>query len=145
VSASDRLRITAQLVDASTGNHSWAERYDRDVLDLFAIQDEITSKIVAWLAGQLSASGFEKARRKRPGSLAADDYWLRSVERTTRSAGDDLARQWHEVARLQARCLSRLRCWPRPRLLFSGFGAYGNAPIYPRGQPSSGSFPHATF
>src|SRR5262249_7611556 len=43
----NRLRITAQLVDAATGNHVWAERYDRDLADIFAVQDEITERVVA--------------------------------------------------------------------------------------------------
>jgi adenylate cyclase len=44
--AGDRVRITAQLIDATTGHHLWAERYDRDLKDIFAIQDEITLKIL---------------------------------------------------------------------------------------------------
>ena len=47
----ERVRITAQLVDARTGHHLWAERYDRDLEDMFALQDEITKKIVATMAG----------------------------------------------------------------------------------------------
>ena len=44
--AGDRVRITAQLIDAKTGNHLWAERYDRDLKDIFALQDEVTMKIL---------------------------------------------------------------------------------------------------
>lgn len=47
----ERVRITAQLVDAATGHHLWAERYDRDLKDLFALQDEITKKVVTAMAG----------------------------------------------------------------------------------------------
>jgi len=56
----DKVRITAQLVDAKTGNHLWAERYDRDLKDIFAIQDEITMKIITALRVQLTAG--EQAR-----------------------------------------------------------------------------------
>ncbi|NIQ90393.1 MAG: adenylate/guanylate cyclase domain-containing protein, partial [Gammaproteobacteria bacterium] len=65
--AGDRVRITAQLIDATTGHHLWAERYDRDLEDIFAIQDEITLRILKALQvklidgeqGRLSAKGTE--------------------------------------------------------------------------------------
>src|SRR4029079_11177312 len=54
--AGSRVRITAQLVDASTGDHLWAERYDREFSDIFALQDEVTQQIVRALAVKLSES-----------------------------------------------------------------------------------------
>ena len=59
--AGDRVRITAQLIDAASGRHLWADRYDRDLQDLFALQDEITLKIVLALEVKLSMSGANPA------------------------------------------------------------------------------------
>ena len=62
----DRVRITAQLNDAATGNQLWAERYDRDLADVFAVQDEITEAIVAAIEPQIYAAENFRARRKPP-------------------------------------------------------------------------------
>jgi adenylate cyclase len=75
--AGDRVRISAQLIDATTGGHIWAERYDRDLSDIFTVQDEITEAIVASIEPQLWQSEWERARRKNPENL---DAW-ESVER----------------------------------------------------------------
>jgi adenylate cyclase len=77
--AGDRVRITAQLVDATTGRHLWAERYDRDLQDIFALQDEITQKIVAALAVKLTAGKQERVGRQYTDSLEAYDYYLRGL------------------------------------------------------------------
>jgi TolB-like protein len=83
------IRIAVQLVDTGAGNHLWAERYDRELQAVFAIQDEVTTAIVAAIAGQVQAAGIDKARRKRTGSLAAYDYFLRGLEHFNRSGSDD--------------------------------------------------------
>jgi TolB-like protein len=75
--AGNRVRITAQLVDASSGSHIWADRYDREITDMFAVQDEITQKIVGMLAVGLEEDALERAKRKHPESLIAYDHWLR--------------------------------------------------------------------
>ena len=75
----ERVRITAQLIDATTGNHIWAERYDRELADVFAVQDEITERVVAAIEPQLyaaeSVSGAAQAagehRRLGPGDAGA--------------------------------------------------------------------------
>ena len=67
----DRLRVTGQLIDATTGNHVWAERYDRSVSDLFAVQDEITASVVASIEPQLYAAENLRFRTKSPDSLDA--------------------------------------------------------------------------
>ena len=74
---SNRMRINAQLIDATTGKHLWAERYDRDAQGLFDIQDEIVETIVATLAFKVDATEREHVMRKAPGNLDAYDYWLR--------------------------------------------------------------------
>jgi adenylate cyclase len=72
--AEDRVRITAQLIDAIKGYHLWAERYDRDLKDIFAIQDEITMKIVTSL--QVSLTEGETARMQAKGTNSLDAYLL---------------------------------------------------------------------
>jgi TolB-like protein len=72
------LRITAQLIDAETGNHLWAEHYDRPLDDVFAVQDELVQCIVARLEGQLAATGAGHARRKPTAHLAAYDCVLQA-------------------------------------------------------------------
>ena len=69
--AGNRVRITVQLIEADSDHHVWAERYDRDLEDIFAIQDEVTSAIVAILPGRLEADARSRAERKPPANLAA--------------------------------------------------------------------------
>ena len=67
--AGGRVRITVQLIDAETDRHLWAERYDRELADIFAIQDEVTSSIVSML--RVTAAAQDRAQRKLPENLAA--------------------------------------------------------------------------
>ncbi len=78
--AGGRVRITAQLVDAGTGHHLWAERFDRDLADIFAVQDEVTGRIVATLAGKLAESERRRARSGQTENLEAYDCVLRGRE-----------------------------------------------------------------
>jgi TolB-like protein len=73
-----RVRITAQLVDARTGAHIWAERADREIGDLFVMQDEVTERIVATIAHRLEKTEQARAARKRPDAMRAHDYVLRA-------------------------------------------------------------------
>src|SRR5690348_11218259 len=77
--AGDRVRITAQLIDAETSAHIWADRYDRAVHDIFALQDEITLSTVAAIEPSVRQAEIERARRKRPESLDAYDLVLRAT------------------------------------------------------------------
>jgi adenylate cyclase len=77
--AVDRVRITAQLIDAATGAHVWAERYDRKSDDIFALQDEITLSVVGAIEPSLRLAEVERAKRKRPDSLDAYDLVLRAL------------------------------------------------------------------
>ena len=72
--AGDRVRISAQLIDGNTGNHIWAERYDRDLEDIFAVQEDITQTVVGAIAPELSLAEQERARRKPPERLDAWEY-----------------------------------------------------------------------
>ena len=74
--AGDRVRVTVQLIDGETETHVWAERYDRKLEDIFAIQDEVTSAIVATLRGRVEAATHERAKRKPTENMAAYEYVL---------------------------------------------------------------------
>lgn len=67
----ERVRITVQLIDGGSGNHVWAEKFDRDATDLFAVQDEVVRRIVSTLVGRMQVSDIESSRRKPSASLAA--------------------------------------------------------------------------
>src|SRR5215472_15993578 len=74
-----RVRITAQLIDASSAAHVWAERYDRAIDDIFELQDEITLNVVGAIEPSLRQAEIERAKRKRPDSLDAYDLYLRAM------------------------------------------------------------------
>jgi adenylate cyclase len=75
----NRVRVTAELVEAATGGHLWAERYDRDLADMFAVQDEITSSVSVAIQPALERSGRERAVRKPPESLDAWENYHRGM------------------------------------------------------------------
>jgi adenylate cyclase len=75
--AADRVRITAQLIDATTGHHVWAETYDRELRDIFALQDEITEAIVVSLSTDLLRVEMERAVRQEPQNIDAYDLDMR--------------------------------------------------------------------
>jgi adenylate cyclase len=77
--AAEKLRINAQLIDAATGHHLWAERYDRELKDIFSVQDEITQKVVSELAATLKASEGERLMRKSTENFEAYDMSLRAL------------------------------------------------------------------
>ena len=75
----DRVRITAQLIDAETGAHRWAERYDRELKDVFAIQDELARTIAAVLAAHVNKAETERTLLKPPSTWQAYDYYVRAA------------------------------------------------------------------
>jgi adenylate cyclase len=77
--AGNRLRITAQLIEAETGAHLWADRYDGALDDVFDLQDQITDKVVGIVEPSLQRSEIERSRRKRPENLDAYDLYLRAL------------------------------------------------------------------
>src|SRR5262245_48167599 len=76
----NRIRISAQLIDAATGAHRWAEHYDRTFEDVFAVQDEVVRTIVAILAAHVRQAEIERSRAKPPNSWQAYDYYLKAVD-----------------------------------------------------------------
>jgi TolB-like protein/Tfp pilus assembly protein PilF len=85
----DRVRITAQLNDVATGSQLWAECYDRDLADVFAVQDDITGAIAAAIAPQIYAAENFRARRKPPESLDAWDLVMRALSHFWRVTRED--------------------------------------------------------
>jgi adenylate cyclase len=75
--ASNRVRITAQLIEAATGNHVWAERYDRELQDIFAVQDEVVREIATAVPGQLDAVAFNRIQHRSGHDLTAYEFVLR--------------------------------------------------------------------
>jgi TolB-like protein len=92
--ASNRVRITGQLIDATTGGHLWADRFEGTLGDIFELQDQVTENVVGAIAPQLELAEIERAMRKPTESLGAYDYYLRgmaNVHKGTReSVGDAL-------------------------------------------------------
>ncbi|WP_246139434.1 adenylate/guanylate cyclase domain-containing protein [Falsiphaeobacter marinintestinus] len=76
--AGSRIRVTAQLIEGKTGAHLWADRFDRDLTDVFAVQDEITQSIVTAVAPETMGAETRRARSKRPENLSAWDLVLRA-------------------------------------------------------------------
>jgi len=100
--AGGRIRVTVQLIDAETDRHIWAERYDRDLEDIFAIQDEMTRAIVATLPGRVEAATHDRAKRKPTDNMAAYECVLAAKVRHHRSTREDNA----EAQRLLDRALA---------------------------------------
>jgi adenylate cyclase len=75
----NRIRITGQLVEAATGNHLWAERYDRALDDVFAIQDEITQSVIGCIQPELYAAEYDRLKRKPPRSLDAWESFVHGI------------------------------------------------------------------
>jgi TolB-like protein len=77
----NRVRITGQLIEAASGMHVWADRYDRTLDDIFEVQDELTLKVVGAIEPNLRQAEIERAKRKRPDNLDAYDLYLRALPR----------------------------------------------------------------
>src|SRR5262249_53659331 len=77
--AADRIRMSAQLVEADTGAHIWAEHYDRRLDDIFSVQDELTMSVVGAIEPSLRKAEIERAKRERPDSIHAYDLVLRAM------------------------------------------------------------------
>jgi adenylate cyclase len=88
--AGNRLRITAQLIDAGNGGHLWAERFDRDLVDIFSTQDEVVEKIVAALAVTLTRGEQQRLYRRGTASVEAYETWLRARALLSRGARESV-------------------------------------------------------
>ncbi len=101
--AANRIRITAQLIDASTGAHLWAERFDGGLEDIFDLQDQVTARVVGEIAPKLELAEIERAKRKPTESLDAYNYFLRgmaNVHQWTRATNDEALRLFYKAIEL---------------------------------------------
>ena len=99
--ASGKVRITGQLIDAVTGAHIWADRFERDLTDVFALQDEVTVAVVSAIQPKLLQKEIELSTRRRPENLTAYDLFLRAMQQFYLSTREGLA----ETIRLTHRAL----------------------------------------
>ena len=88
--AGQRVRITAQLTDAATGAHLWADRYDRDLTDIFEVQDEVVERIVGALAVTLTQGEQQRLRRHGTSNVEAYECWLRARALLTRGTRESI-------------------------------------------------------
>jgi TolB-like protein/class 3 adenylate cyclase len=101
--ATNRIRITAQLIDATSGVHVWAERFDGGLEDVFDLQDQVTARVVGEIAPKLEQAEIERAKRKPTESLDAYDYFLRgmaNVHQWTRAANDEALSLFYKAIEL---------------------------------------------
>jgi len=101
--ASNRVRITGQLIDTATGAHLWADRFDGGLGDVFDLQDQVTTNVVGAIAPTLERAEIERAKRKPTESLGAYDHFLRamaSVHQWTSDANDEALRMFRKAFEL---------------------------------------------
>jgi TolB-like protein len=99
----NRVRITGQLIDATTGGHLWADRFEGTLGDIFDLQDQLTENVVGAIAPQLERAEIERAKQKPTKSLDARDYYLRgmaNLHRGTRDSTDEALAQFHHALQL---------------------------------------------
>jgi len=104
--AADRVRVTAQLIDATTAAHLWAERYDRKIEDVFAVQDEIACTIGPILAAHVNKAEIQRTLLKPPTDWHAHDYYLRAVASMASFYSSFQTKDLHEARRLLEASLS---------------------------------------
>jgi adenylate cyclase len=102
----NRIRINAQLIDALSGAHRWADRYDRELSDVFAVQDEVTRSIVALLVAHVNRAETERALLKPPATWEAYDYYMRGADAYGLEAKKDSTAALYESRRLLERSLA---------------------------------------
>ena len=90
--AANRVRVTGQLIDAANGNHLWAEKYDRELADIFALQDDITNRVIGSVAPQILVAEAARVQRKPPQSIDAWDLVMQAVPHMWRMSMQEHAR-----------------------------------------------------
>lgn len=101
--AANRVRITGQLIDAGTGNHLWADRFDASLDDIFDLQDRVTASVVGAIAPTLELAEMERAHRKPTESLVAYDFFLRGLaylNNLTKDANNEALEQFYRAIEL---------------------------------------------
>jgi len=88
--AGDRVRVNAQLIDTDTDSHVWAEQFDRQMVNIFDLQDDIVASIAATVAPEITLAEIERSRGKRPNALNAWDHYLRAIAAYRRMTQEDV-------------------------------------------------------
>src|ERR1700693_4663609 len=103
--SANHVRITGQLIDASSGAYIWADRFDGAIEDIFDLQDQVTASVVGAIAPKIEQAEIERARRKPTASLDAYDYYLQGmakVYQATKNANGDALRLFYKAIELDA-------------------------------------------
>ena len=124
--AGSRVRISCQLIDGSSGNHIWAKRFDRELQDIFAVQDELTETIAAAIRPELNKAEMERAKAKRPESLDAWDMLLRGISEFNKGRQENLAEasRWFRQALEIDRDFAAAYAWIAETHYFEALGGY---------------------
>jgi TolB-like protein len=122
--AGNRIRISGQLIDAETGAHLWAGRFDGALEDMFDLQDHVTSSVVGAIAPKLQREEIKRARRKPTENLDAYDYYLRGLASARRWTKDANAEALQLLQGDRARPWSGLRIWHGRVVLRAAQGAW---------------------
>jgi TolB-like protein/Flp pilus assembly protein TadD len=101
--AANRVRVTGQLIDAANGNHLWAEKYDRELADIFELQDDITTRVIGSVGPQILVAEAARVRRKPPQNIDAWDLVMQAVPHMWRMSVQDHARAQELLQRAIAR------------------------------------------
>jgi adenylate cyclase len=112
--AGGRIRVNAQLIDAETGNHIWAERYDRALQDVFAVQDEIAEALTTAINPAVAEAELWRALRKPPENLGAWEAYQRGlwhVGKATATDNEHAREFFHRAVELDPHLLAPMRCW----------------------------------
>jgi TolB-like protein/class 3 adenylate cyclase/Flp pilus assembly protein TadD len=118
--AGDRVRIAGQLIDAASGAHLWADRFEGSVENVFDLQDQVTASVVGAIAPRLEQAEIERAQRKPTENLDAYDYFLRGMaafHRWTREGSDEALSDFHRATEIDPKFASAYgmaaRCYPQ--------------------------------
>jgi adenylate cyclase len=98
--AGNRIRVTAQLIEAETGNHIWAERYDREITDIFDLQDELTETLVGAIAPGIGNAERQRAKQNPPDNLGVWDLYQRGMWHLRRRTRGRMEEELHEARAL---------------------------------------------
>jgi TolB-like protein/Flp pilus assembly protein TadD len=101
--AANRVRVTGQLIDAANGNHLWAEKYDRELADIFELQDDITTRVIGSVGPQILVAEAARVRKKPPQSIDAWDLVMQAVPHMWRMSLQDHGRAQELLQRAIAR------------------------------------------
>ncbi|WP_439396494.1 adenylate/guanylate cyclase domain-containing protein [Bradyrhizobium sp. PMVTL-01] len=137
--ASQKVRITGQLIDAVTGAHIWADRFERDLTDVFALQDEVTVAVVSALQPKLLQTEIAMAARRRPEGLTVYDLYLRARQQsylTTREGLAETIRLAHRARPAVRLCRGSGRCLSHEQ---RPLGLFHRSSIGPQGSSSAPS------